>query len=84
MPLKRQSVIYGSALVNKISDNLKNHIMSLLIRSPSLTGKTSLANFMNNHWRQNGKNAHFILFASLQDDEDVFEFFIEVFNCMLM
>jgi hypothetical protein len=63
----RKPVIYRSALVNKISETMKNQ-MSLLITSPSFTGKTSLANLMYNHWQKSAIPVHFISFAPLFRD----------------
>ena len=71
----QKPVIYRSALVKKISDTMKNQ-MSLLVTSPSFTGKTSLANLMYNHWQQNGKTVHYISFARYESGQDLDEYFM--------
>ena len=53
---------------------MKNQ-MSLLITSPSFTGKTSLANLMYNHWQQSGETVHYISFAAIKTEEDLDDFF---------
>ena len=70
----QKPVLHRPALVNKISDTMKNY-MSLLITSPSFTGKTSLANLMYNHWQQNGINVHYISFAAIKKEDDLDDFF---------
>ncbi|KAI3647384.1 hypothetical protein MP228_007605 [Amoeboaphelidium protococcarum] len=67
-------VIDRAELVKKISDTMERQ-MSLLITSPSFTGKTALANLMYNYWQRSGKNVHFISFANYTPEMDIDEFF---------
>jgi hypothetical protein len=73
----RKPVIDRTVLVNKISDKMKNQ-MSLLITSPSFTGKTSLANLMYNHWQQSGKTVYFISFSLYNIGDDLNQFFKKI------
>ncbi|KAI3631359.1 hypothetical protein MIR68_010849 [Amoeboaphelidium protococcarum] len=70
----QKPVIDRAELVKKISDIMERQ-MSLLITSPSFTGKTALANLMYNHWQRSGKNVHFISFANYTPEMDIDEFF---------
>ena len=70
----QKPVILRSALVKRISEIMERQ-MSLLITSPSFTGKTALANLMYNHWQQNGKNVHYISFARYESGQDLDEYF---------
>jgi len=70
-------VIDRSGLVKKISDTMENQ-MSLLITSPSFTGKTSLANLVYNYWQKSGKNVHYISFAAIKKVEDLDQYFMEM------
>jgi hypothetical protein len=71
----RKPVIYRSILVKKISDTMEKQ-MSLLITSPSFTGKTSLANLMYNHWQRNGYSVYYISFARYASSQDLNEYFM--------
>jgi len=62
------------SLVRRITDTV-NADYSLLITSPSFTGKTSLANLVYNHWQQSGKTVHYISFAAYKQEDDLDEFF---------
>lgn len=70
----QKPVLNRSALVKKLSETMEKQ-MSLLITSPSFTGKTSLANLMYNHWQQNGNNVHYISFADYTAMDDLDNFF---------
>jgi hypothetical protein len=70
----QKPVISRTSLVHKISDTMINH-MSLLITSPSFTGKTSLANLVYDHWQQSGKTVHYISFAAFQEEDNLEDFF---------
>jgi hypothetical protein len=64
-------VIHRSALVKRISETMERQ-MSLLITSPSFTGKANLA---YNHWQQSGETFHYISFAAIKKEDALDEFF---------
>jgi hypothetical protein len=74
LPGSAMPKISRSNLVSKISETMKNH-MSLLITSPTFTGKTSLANLMYDHWDQQGKTVNFISLGCYAHDQDLNEYF---------
>jgi hypothetical protein len=75
LPDAGKPVIQRETLVGKIADTLSKN-MSLLITSPSFTGKTSLANLMYNHWKGQKELVRYISFADLKPGQDLDDFFV--------
>jgi hypothetical protein len=75
LPGSAKPQIDRGLLVGRIADTV-DAFRSLLITSPSFTGKTSLANLVYNHWQRQGKHVYFISFSDLKPGEDLDDFFV--------